>query len=389
MSERPKHEEADHIHRLKERFLAFQEPEHGAELQRKVEATAITWREATEVMYSPEPYYLERQHGGRWARDGETLRDPTNHGSDAAGNVVIIRNYYTHVYLRDEGLIEEIRLRSDGCAHAVIHYYMEGGRVARQYDVFVWHFQKTDYTWEAGRLVRSVADIYRDDSWFLEDDPLSVPVVWSTYVQRAYEYAPDGVLERIVLTGLSDPFEVEYQRPRRKETVTSVSRVIEELLLQRIPDVLKSASTIDPLYCVFIVYCSSGWTLRPTLCLAKEADRKQFDLGEGEFDTERMWFPSELPDATWLDLDDPTLAERWNLFYQLMGTAEDFEHCPRMLQRVALRLNGMDWNGIFRHTDDFVFTASDTENEIDYRDDLKNSIPLALQALLQKRGLWP
>src|SRR5687768_9975571 len=114
----------DEVRRIRERFLELQDPEQYEQLREACEAAAVRWRPATDQMYSPEPFYKQRFRGGRWARDGETLSHPSEHGYDAADRIVMIREYYPLLFQHDDGLIEEVRGHyNESKAIYVAHYY--------------------------------------------------------------------------------------------------------------------------------------------------------------------------------------------------------------------------------------------------------------------------
>lgn len=377
------------LRRLQERFLQLDDAKQVKPLVKAAENAVVTWRAATDRMLSPEPFYKERYRGGRWAREGETLSHPTDHGFDAAGNPVFIKDYYPTLLLYSPGFIEEIRhYERQHTISYLSHFYFDArGRLVRQLEATSLRLSDTTFTWEGDRLVHSEEQEIRED-WTEVEDPLAGPVQLQPYITRVYDYGTDGKIERITLKGLSDRDEIEYQRPQKRQSAASVSKELEEELLRIIPLALQAAAIPDPLYCVFLTYCSSGWNLLPVLCLASVKDRELCDYGDGDFDTESMWLTSELKHGLWIDLPDDGLSERWSLFYQLMGAAEDFGTCPKMLRRVAKRLNEQDWTGTLPVTDDFIFTASDTSDRYDTRDDLPPSVPAKRLALLKKRGLW-
>jgi hypothetical protein len=213
--------------------------------------------------------------------------------------------------------------------------------------------------------------------------PLQTPIEWSDYGQRTYEYGADGALERITLSGVSDRPEIEYRRTKPGETAETVAKEIEDKLVGLIPDVLQTLRVEKPLYCVFLCYCSSGWELTPDVCLAKAKERDP-DL----LDLDTIWNPAELSEAVHIDLDDPALHDRWNLFYQLMGREEDFSVCVNMLRHVAQRLNAHGAVAGLPGTDDFIFTACDTSDGVMIGDDLPASVPPKRLKLLKQRGFW-
>jgi alkylated DNA repair dioxygenase AlkB len=376
------------VRRIRERFLQLQKEDEYRRLLGECEAAAVTWRAATDQMESAEPFYRQRFRGGRWAREGESLSHPSEHGYDVEGRIVIIREYYPVLFQYREELVEEVRGHyNQPQAIYVKQFYSRGDRLAYGYWLTDEMLARIRYVWEGDRLARSEERIHRS-GWLRTESPLHAPVEWSDYVTRTYDYGPDGELDRITLTGLSDVPEIEYQRPRKRETVAALSREIEDRLVELVPAALAASGQQDSLYCVFLCYCSSGWNLVPNLCLASVTDRAEFDYGDGTYDTETMWYTGELSGARWVDLDDPLLAERWSLFYQLMGEKRDFSACPAMLRRVAKRLNDMDWQGVIPVTGEFVVTASDTEDGVDFAADFRGSVPAPRRALLKKRGLW-
>lgn len=375
--------EAQEERHLKERYLQLQKVDQAEPVRTALTKKVVKWRSATQDMYSPEPFYRQRFRGGRWANSGEELPESVEHGLDEQGNVIVIRDYYPTYFRRDGEFIEVVRFHSqDPRAIILEHYYLENGRVARHLIAREESFGKTTFHWENEKLVRSVEQICHL-KFLRAADPLAMPLEWSDYGQRTYDYDPDGELNRITLTGVAPQPEIEYRRAAPGETAAALAGELEDRLVKLIPQAVHSANIDEPLYCVFLCYCSSGWNLPPDLCLAKEKERDADDP-----DVEMIWNPAELKDAIHIDLTDDDLRKRWQLFYQLMSEEEDFQTYVAMMRRVALRLNALQTDSTYPRTDDFIFTACDVCDGVRFNEDRRESISPERLQLLKERGFW-
>lgn len=355
-------------------------------LLKQAEATVAKWQEATGTMYSPEPWYSKRYPGGRWKREGENIPNAWAHGFDSDGRTIIMKcEGATLLYKHEQNLIEELRVFDDFSLAGITQYEMVAGQVVRSVTVHVTWIGLNDYTWENGRVVRSELHIAHD--WMDMPEAVKKRTDISKYGDRFYSYTANGELECITLIVEGAKPKIEYRKPKKSQTVVSVAEEIEESLVQLIPLAVKRKRPKDPLYCIFLSYCSSGWDLTPVIYLATIKDREQA-IGDDFVDLDVMWGLNDLPRLIEIHIGNAGFSRKWSLLHQLMRESGEFFQVPNLLRRVAQSLNHTKLDPEILCCDEFVFTAADSADGVPIGDDLPASVSNAQLSVLKKHEFW-
>lgn len=196
-----------------------------------------------------------------------------------------------------------------------------------------------------------------------------------------------------------------YRLLTRLKAVLGISPVnkvlpqIEELLIAEIPRVVKAARISDPVYCLRIWYngTDSMSDAVPYCMLIKESARKTYIATHGLRDVGALWMADEwtYPEMHFdIHSNHPKLKQLYAEWYEWLCSQDDeteaLQLFRKMTQRVARRLNDLDWRKILPVTDDFVVFPADGAHAFwDDTGDLLASITPAQQALLETRKLLP
>ena len=169
---------------------------------------------------------------------------------------------------------------------------------------------------------------------------------------------------------------------------------IEDALVADIPAAVGNTFFMEPLYAILIDYFH--WTFMPTLDLEaspplvvaapvsvrraivdghKYADCVQWDAG----------YVVEIDGSIRLQLPRDGMAANCSDFYRNID--EDDERPGPMLQRVAARLNSVNWHSITSVTDDFIVCLQDSHGEHDNQKDIDACVPPDRISLLRSRKL--
>ena len=170
---------------------------------------------------------------------------------------------------------------------------------------------------------------------------------------------------------------------------------IEDSLVSEIPTAVGNTFLMEPLYAVLIDYFH--WSFTPTLDLESSppliiatplsvrraildghdyADCVQWDAG----------YVAEIDESVRIQLPrDGKAAARCLEVYDNID--EDDERPGSMLQRVAARLNSVNWRSITNVTDDFIVCLQDSHGEHDNQKDIDACVPPDRISLLRSRKL--
>jgi hypothetical protein len=176
---------------------------------------------------------------------------------------------------------------------------------------------------------------------------------------------------------------------------------IEALLVSHIPKVVKAAKLREPVYCLRIWYngTDSLETAVPWLMLVKESTRKSFIRKHGKKAPYYIWCADEATNdestntvqSFNVQIDNEELVKQYGLWYEHLCDLDDDEELQpfrEMSQRVAAKLNTLDWSAIVPVTDDFVvFPADGSHTFCDDLGDLNASVPEERLNLLRSRNL--
>ena len=171
---------------------------------------------------------------------------------------------------------------------------------------------------------------------------------------------------------------------------------IEALLVSNIPKVVKAAKLREPVYCLRIWYNGSDSleTAVPWLMLVKESTRKSFIRKHGKKAPYYIWCADEATNTDQsfnVEIANDELVKQYGVWYEHLCDLDDDEELQpfrEMTQRVAAKLNTLDWAAIVPATDDFVvFPADGSHTFCDDLGDLNASVPEERLKLLRSRNL--
>lgn len=175
---------------------------------------------------------------------------------------------------------------------------------------------------------------------------------------------------------------------------------IEQRLLPLIPLKVRSLQIDQPVYCLRIWYHGTD-TLdddcSPSLMLVTEAARKKLLAERGESGMRAIWFADELTYPEWTferEIEEPDVAKLCKRWYRRISGDEEREALApfrQMVQRLAAKLNRLDWRNFTQATDDFVVFPADSSHVFcDDYGDMKASVPQdKLNHLLTRKLLDP
>ncbi|HXT57298.1 MAG TPA: hypothetical protein VN699_01635 [Pirellulales bacterium] len=154
-------------------------------------------------------------------------------------------------------------------------------------------------------------------------------------------------------------------------TARQILNCLEERLATAVPLRVRAMEIIEPVYCLRIWYFGTdvlpeGRT--PSLMLAKEAWWQQMLAEKGEKAPYYIWCADEIVNAKGMaysaEITDSTVTEMVAEWYDELPDRDlpddnDLVPLQRMVQRVAAKLNQVDWSKYAAVTDDFVVVAAD------------------------------
>ncbi len=158
--------------------------------------------------------------------------------------------------------------------------------------------------------------------------------------------------------------ETLYRRPRKGETIKGLCELVEERLVELIPEVVAAAKIRKPAYCLLLVY---DWEnpdvmLPPDLAVGLASDRSAAAKQHGQEAKHSLWNPAGFTIfGEGLELDDRRLAKACELLGQQLALKDRFTPALKLLNNVAARLMQRDWSGELKTTEDFVVAAVDLE----------------------------
>lgn len=168
---------------------------------------------------------------------------------------------------------------------------------------------------------------------------------------------------------------------------------IEATLIRAIPKQLQAMTFAEPAYGLFVCYIDlTTDSYAPMLKLCPESFLRR---AVADRSVDVVWRIAELPGPL---LPVAGLTGKCNAVYEYL--ARDFgepghddelaEILPfrRMIYRVCLALNALDWSGVMPVTPEFTVMACDWSYGQDARADADASVPAARKRFLKKRGLY-
>jgi hypothetical protein len=170
---------------------------------------------------------------------------------------------------------------------------------------------------------------------------------------------------------------------------------IEDALVADIPVALGNTFLMEPLYAILIDYFHWLFTpafdldTSPPLVVAAPLSVRRVIMNGHEFPDCVQWdagYVDEIDGSIRLQLPpDGMAAAHCAELYRSFD--EDDERPGPMLQRVAARLNSVDWRAITNVTDDFIVCLQDSHGEHDNQKDIDACVPPERVSLLRSRNL--
>ncbi|WP_199911371.1 hypothetical protein [Stenotrophomonas sp. ZAC14D2_NAIMI4_6] len=353
-------------------------------------AQVVRWRWASGDMAHDAPFMAEKYgvRRSRWLDDAKADPDAhVHHGFDAQERIVLA--------VADNGARTTVWLHGTEQRHSLSFY--RGGRIA---SARAWHEHR-------GRLQRSELTVGHrgHDSIYHWDGEVLLRVVvrnWgderpSWWCQDVYSYDEAGALDRIELQYLHEDGtptgsqRLQYQRPRRGETLAAAAADVERRLMQAIATQLPLIPRDEPLYCLLLCFTdgdfSSAWP--PFITWGRQSYR-QAVLERGEDVAYYLWAPDEMragqrdDDECWFD--DPALLDACKRHGRLMEMRGSTTSAMRLLTRVAAWLDAPEQRAHLHTTEDFVVAVADNTGAVDPLPAMRKAIGAQRWARLKAAG---
>ncbi|MCI0641047.1 MAG: hypothetical protein L0Y72_19855 [Gemmataceae bacterium] len=356
-----------------------------------------------------------------WLKAGATpKRGNVRHGLDAQGVIhVTIDPFFGESEMNEEqgaatyvvyqeAQIEAVTYRyTPGQLESLRRCVYDGERLIREHNLFRMNGSELLYLWpplpegerNSGRLDRVLSmgwsQLFRSDSrtW----DRFRV----TGHSQKRFEYDVLGRLERIAARTLNQDGtvseglkpRVDFERPKKSDSIPSLAKDIERMLLEQIPaEVAKAekAKGKGPFYCLLLCYCGedfqAGWPV--FLLLGSDAERQR--IIQCGMEPIYLWAVGEMEGQeanVRLPLRDESLNNYCRLHTQMMDVKEDYSSAMKVLRSVAKALNDLDWSKLIEVTPDFLVAAVDDHGIVNPVDDIKAVISAAKFRTLKQQGL--
>lgn len=399
-----------HPELLFSQFVYYSPPNRRDELARQCRAKVVEWRWASDDMAFAlqQPFAKERyRHNPKWLKEGAKLKpDFRCHGLDAQGAIHVIEDVPSHgqsdpkqinatyvTYGHEQ--VESMNYLTPGNLYMIRRLDYDGPRIVHEHNFGSRHGSERHYEWEGSRLHRILSMGWRHD-WVRADSKQFSGLDPNSHTEQNFEYDELGRLDRIVERSLNKdgtlykglPPRINYQRPKKEETIPHLAKNIERMLREQIPAGVAAVRGKGPFYCLLICYCGedfgAGWP--PVLTLKPEAETRRIVEHGGEV-AYCLWAPDESDETNvYVRYGDEALENHCRLHAQLMDVKQDYTSARKILRNVAKALNELDWPKMLDVTPDFVVAAVDNTGEFELVDDIKACVPRAKFASLKERG---
>jgi hypothetical protein len=351
------------------------------------------WRWAAEEsnLHRPEPLYNERYGLPRAKLLADVPRSPDSeqlYGLDAFGEIVVAREHVGPRAFREElrvhrgdsvvgyrwsrkGTPTQVNIARyvDGRPRSYVAAYPESGGLPRGSVI-------EHYVFDGDR----VNAIFTETVIGLGDRS-TLPIlatIWPSFDPsgRVLEIREHSVRGERVL----------YRARRRATPMAKLHQRVEDRLVEVLP-ALVGEHAREPIYCLALHY-QLEWPLPPTAVLGSERERRErmADIRGGEALWPAVYNPAAFGSYTGHSLGGRPLTDldaelAATLDKIPVSTQESRQRGRATLNRVARRLQNLDWRPIAPVTDDFVVFAVDLELT-HLQDNLHHSIPAPLHKLL-------
>lgn len=392
-------------------FVKYSSPEGRDELAQQCRAKVVEWRWASDDMAFAfqQPFVKERYRcDPKWLKEGAKLKsDSKRHGLDAEGLIHVVEDLTSNAGLDQaqisakylsyqDNQIESVRYLTPGSLQLVQRRLYKGPRILREHNFGSRHGSEQQYEWQGQRLHRILSMGWRHDVVHSETKRFT-GLEQNSHSEQIFEYDELGRLVRIVERSLNRngtiykglPPRINYERPKKNESIPQLAKEIERMLIEQIPLAVAKARGKGPFYCMLICYCGedfdAGWP--PMLMLKPEAERRRI-VERGEEVKYFLWAPDESDETNVrLRYGDETLENSCRLHCQLMDVKENYSSAKKALRNAAKALNELDWPKLLDVTPDFIVAAVDNTGEFAFATDIKAVVPAAKFKALKANGM--
>lgn len=359
-----------------------------ARLRQSAELNVVRWQWASGPIHELRPYWAERvglKRGRALDREPAKKDGAYLYGFDSLNRVVIKRQ---GTELKDV-FEDEFFQYKDDAVHTVRFSALPGqpiGSVAR-------------YEFHQGMLVKAEghSEFGRDQEVYSYGDGrlLRIDVLQqehggelnsSTYV---VDYDEFGILSSIRMVKPEAYARTIYARPEKAASIAAIIQLLENRLVELIPNAVARARISTPAYCLILVYGEETVNCLPPLVgVGLEAERQRWIAEHPDRAKWYVWNPAEFAffEKTELQLNDPELNSACAFLNSQMASKGSCAEATKLLNKVAAELARIDWRGRLETTPDFIVFASDLEGA-DLASNMKASVPAGKLKQLKKVGL--
>lgn len=397
-------------------FVKYSSPEGRDELAQQCRAKVVEWRWASGDMAFAfrQPFFKERwRQAPKWLKEGAKPKSGNaRHGIAADGTIRVVEEFYfddnkeccfpTYVSYA-ENLIELVHYQQPDRLVNVRRRVFDGPRLVREHLFHDGGGQEERFEWNQDRVIRIVGLGWKHDRirWSGErtnSESVVLPGYKATgWTEERFEYDGLGRLDRILVFWLNSdgtvdqdlPPRINYERPKKNESIPQMAKEIERMLVEQIPPAVAKARGKGPFYCLLICYCGEdfGASWPPMLMLKPEAERRRI-VERGEEVKYYLWAPDESDETNvYLRYRDEKLDNHCRLHCQLMAVKNDYSSAKKALRNAAKTLNELDWSKRLDVTPDFIVAAVDNTGEFAFATDIKATAPAAKYKALKAAGL--
>jgi hypothetical protein len=361
-----------------------------AAIRQKCMIAVKEWRWATESMFALTPFFCERQgvKAGRWLdQPPRNKSGHTSHGFDADGQTVVMqvwgpgkRDCDEQFFVRSPTRVRQV-VFSDwtGAGQkqllACTALDIRNGRpVFAQFYHSVQALSRHErYLYDGGRITAIEVATKRFPGTKNES---------SDACREEVSYDEFGRLDSVVAVfpigstaypkGRNLPL---FRRPKKGETIESLSAIVEDQLVELIPQVVARARVRQPVYSLVLGYYPEN-PFPPVVGLGLESERQTWAAEHGADAVGIVWNPEEYAHAFRpnLDFKDAGLIKASDLLNLEIRRKKKWGVAAQLLNRVAVRLRARDWSKSLKRTRDFVLVACDIDSQVELPRNLKASV---------------
>jgi YD repeat-containing protein len=177
------------------------------------------------------------------------------------------------------------------------------------------------------------------------------------------EYAPDGTFKMYKIRKDGSRFLLDQPLPKGV-TIKSLIEVVRQRLVTVVPEKVKAARILEPVYCIALAYDGEGNdVLGPYLGIGLESERNKWLAERGKDAWQMIWNPAEFKnyEKPHTQLEDEELEEASSWLNGALANKSSTAPAIKLLVEVASELEKMDWSKTLKTTPDFVVYAVDFE----------------------------